>query len=196
MRSLKRLPLPPQARAYLAKRTKGLGSAGNTKVGSDKHWKRARRTKKIGMVIVVLRAMNGGSARCMYCEHDRSSDIDHFCPRAIRPWTTFAWRNMVWACGICNGRKREQFPKGLLNPTSPGYSFEANFRLERTTGKYAPLTTAAQVSEPIFGLNDTDLMGSRLEAIDAYQDKIASYADKMRKGELMAAARRACFGPS
>ncbi len=190
MRAVTRLVLPASATTYLATRTTRLAAAGNTKTESDKAWKSARRTKKIRLAVATLVTMNAGSERCMYCEHDRATDIDHHCPRSHSPALTFAWSNWLLACTVCNSNyKRNQYPAGLLDPSATGYSFDTHFEIERHTGAFTLKTPQAMASEPVFGLNDGALQQSRKHVLAFLQATIVLYADAVDAGDAQEAAR-------
>lgn len=53
--------------------------------------------------------MCGGTGRCMYCEDSMADEIEHFKPKDLYPEGVFLWRNLLYACGPCNGNKRHRF---------------------------------------------------------------------------------------
>jgi 5-methylcytosine-specific restriction endonuclease McrA len=57
----------------------------------------------------ALLEMCGGSQTCVYCEDNRSHQIDHVRPRSLHPEHVFAWLNMLWVCGDCNNRKLAKY---------------------------------------------------------------------------------------
>jgi 5-methylcytosine-specific restriction endonuclease McrA len=55
----------------------------------------------------------------MLCSGSESSDVEHFMPKALYPSQAMNWENYLWACGICNRLKGNQFPeegRHLINP--------------------------------------------------------------------------------
>lgn len=177
MKAVQRAPLEDRHKKYLVRRAAKLQSQGDTLKASDSAWKSARKTKKVQEMLDSLVAMNGNSKRCMYCEHNEGTDIDHFCPRSQDPSLTFAWANWLFACSACNSNhKREQYPFGLLDPTKPGYEFHRHFSVEKDTGRLAPNTSEAVTSEPVFGLNRDFLQESRRDAFPIYEELIIGYA--------------------
>ncbi|MBZ5714434.1 hypothetical protein [Nannocystis pusilla] len=58
-----------------------------------------------------LAAMCCGERRCAYCEDSCADEIEHVRPKALFPEEVFAWRNYIYACGPCNGIKRDNFPR-------------------------------------------------------------------------------------
>jgi 5-methylcytosine-specific restriction endonuclease McrA len=65
--------------------------------------------------------------RCQYCGTDKSPfTVDHVIPRDRGGLDT--WENLVCACSLCNGRKRNRTPQEagmqlLRKPRKPGYLF-------------------------------------------------------------------------
>jgi uncharacterized protein (TIGR02646 family) len=57
----------------------------------------------------TLNEMCHGSRRCMYCEDAPADEVEHFKPKDLYPEVVFAWRNYLYACGICNGPKNNHF---------------------------------------------------------------------------------------
>lgn len=124
MRRVQRQDLPRAAISYLDRkqmRANADRAAGTLDI--EKAWKRARQTKKLGLVKQQLQHMAGGRQRCMYCSDSAGTDIEHFWPKAAYPERMFRWPNMLLCCAGC-GRdcKGSQFPlvngqPALLDPT-------------------------------------------------------------------------------
>lgn len=57
----------------------------------------------------TLAAMCGGTRRCCYCEDSCADEVEHHRPKNHYPDYTFVWANYLYACGLCNGPKRNQF---------------------------------------------------------------------------------------
>lgn len=68
-----------------------------------------RRTLAFGEVRSTLAAMCSGLIRCGYCEDSQGHQVEHIWPKAWYPELTFVWRNFLFSCGICNGRKSSRF---------------------------------------------------------------------------------------
>lgn len=188
MRAVARAELGAPVARYLTKRTRLLAAAGNTPSSAERAWPTARRSAKVRAAFAVLIAMNGGARRCMYCEHDRGTDIDHFNPRANAPALTFSWTNWVLACGDCNGRKRQHFPSGLLDPTAPDYQPDLHLEFLPANGAFDLKTPEARASEPVFGLNEGELQRSRKDVFALYQATIMAFADAKSAGDATNAA--------
>ena len=122
MRKIVRLPLPPRAGAYLAKRQTTINSLSCVNVNTA--WNYSRQTKSIAIhVLNTLREMSGSSFRCMYCEDSAGTDIEHFQPKSLYPGEMFKWNNLLLICSGCNRQKGEEFPLDscshplLIDPT-------------------------------------------------------------------------------
>lgn len=60
-------------------------------------------------VRTVLAQMCSGARRCGYCEDSVADEVEHIKPKDLYPNAVFAWRNYLYACGPCNGKKNNQF---------------------------------------------------------------------------------------
>lgn len=71
---------------------------------------RNRRTNAIFRdVRAALATMAGEAMRCAYCEDSAADEVEHVKPKDLYPEDVFSWPNFVYACGPCNGRKRNNF---------------------------------------------------------------------------------------
>ena len=57
----------------------------------------------------ALKKMCQGAQRCAYCEDSCADEIEHIKPKSLYPELTFVWMNYLYACGPCNGAKRDRF---------------------------------------------------------------------------------------
>jgi len=57
----------------------------------------------------ALEQMCSGAVRCAYCEDSRADEVEHVRPKDLYPEVVFFWGNYVYACGPCNGPKRNHF---------------------------------------------------------------------------------------
>ncbi len=80
-------------------------------------WRARRGGKTMKTAELALRAMASGIERCMYCEDSQGCDVEHFRPKVPRPSGTFAWRNLLWICAVCNRQKNSAFDPSILDPT-------------------------------------------------------------------------------
>ena len=125
MRHIPRYALTQSTMAVLAQWTAELTSTSDhlRLAVSKTRWKRRRQTRTLREVEGALVGMNHHHQRCMYCEHNEATQLDHFEPRAQAPERTFDWLNLLLACDVCNSNtKRKQHTRGdgiaLLDPTA------------------------------------------------------------------------------
>ena len=57
----------------------------------------------------ILTSHCQGSRRCAYCEDSIADEVEHIRPKDHFPSLCFVWTNYVYACGTCNGPKRNKF---------------------------------------------------------------------------------------
>lgn len=79
---------------------------------------------------------------CFYCDINRvipminRPEIDHFCPKTIRPIKAYYYPNLFLSCSSCNGSKSDKYNKKyLLNFTDPNYIFDDYYLIDFATGK-------------------------------------------------------------
>ncbi|WP_224365698.1 hypothetical protein [Hyalangium versicolor] len=78
-----------------------------------------RRNRTFAEVRRLLMQMCSGAQRCGYCEDSAADEVEHIWPKNLYPEQVFAWHNYLYACGLCNGPKNNQFavfPPGARNP--------------------------------------------------------------------------------
>ncbi len=138
--------------------------------------------------------MASGVERCMYCEDNEGTDIEHFRPKSVYPEHTFDWHNYLLACSACNSNhKRTRFPLDgggeplLIDPTAEDP--RAHLRFSPKTGKYRAQTDKGHHSIDVFGLDRSNLETSRRNAWDQIQALIVHYALMVRDGNKTRAAR-------
>lgn len=118
----------------------------------------------------LVRVFHG---KCAYCEsritHADFGHIEHFHPKAGSRGDrrlTFEWKNLLLACGVCNGAgfKGTQFPAPeeggpLVNPCDEEPSEHFAFEYESQLGLASVwgITQRGETTERILGLNRTDL---------------------------------------
>jgi len=178
-----RPPLGGSPARYLAKAASDLAGAGNTYDASTTMWRGRSGTAWFDGARATLEAPSLTGGRCVYCEHDRCSSVDHFIPRRTCPDRTFDWENWIPACQKCNTTKRNQFSADLLDPSGPDYAFEDHFEFKFATGEFDLLTTKAEASEPVFGLNEVRLVEWRREHFEQIQADVAEYHRHQQNGD-------------
>lgn len=60
-------------------------------------------------VRTALENMCSGARRCCYCEDSCADEVEHIKPKNLYPGATFVWSNYLYACGPCNGPKKNFF---------------------------------------------------------------------------------------
>jgi uncharacterized protein (TIGR02646 family) len=68
-----------------------------------------KRNPTFDAVKVALTAMCLGGRRCVYCEDSVADEVEHMRPKDLYPEQVFRWSNYVYACGNCNGPKRNNY---------------------------------------------------------------------------------------
>jgi uncharacterized protein (TIGR02646 family) len=73
----------------------------------------SNRNRPTNAVFKVVRAtlakMCGELTRCCYCECSCGDEVEHHHPKNFFPQYVFVWENYLYACGNCNGPKRNRF---------------------------------------------------------------------------------------
>lgn len=179
MRPIARKGLSAKTTSFLAKRTASVIASHEPKKKCETLWK-SQKNKAFAEIKVSLRAMTRGRARCMYCEDNEATSIDHFWPKAAFPEKGFSWENYFFACTHCNSNfKRNQFPLNvdgqriLLNPIDDDVT--EHFILSFKTGIFVELTDRAHESSKIFGLSRQSLVDGRRNAYHSLYALLAQY---------------------
>jgi uncharacterized protein (TIGR02646 family) len=122
---MRQLPSRPRLPAGTARRlrreTSAIQRAGDAKTEAQRRYTNARGAAGFKPVVAALRQMAGPGERCMFCSGSEAAQVEHFRPKAVFPELAMSWENFLWACGICNLFKREQFPteshRALIDPS-------------------------------------------------------------------------------
>ncbi|TKD07913.1 HNH endonuclease [Polyangium fumosum] len=200
MRKLRREPLSEHATRVLWKQTVKVVEAGRSAPSRSKLAKarkdEARRLWKqkaegtFDEIRATLKAIASGVERCMYCESNEGTDIEHFWPQKRAPCRAFDWTNYLLACSACNSNhKRDRFPRRhgeplLINPTEDD---PLDHIVLTPTGKYVPLTDKGENSIPVFGLDRGPLERSRVIAWAAVDGLIVRYANACARDDFASA---------
>jgi len=145
-----------------------VANATNSKNRAAELWK-AKSKEAFAEIRGTLREMAGGRNRCMYCEDNEGTDIEHFWPKSEYPNRAFSWSNYLLACAYCNSNfKRTKFPTtngqpDLLDPTAedPADAPSKHLRLLPSNGKYNAIGPKGKPSIEVFDLNG-DVRGRKL----------------------------------
>jgi uncharacterized protein (TIGR02646 family) len=191
MRKLQRVELSEHALRTLWNNTVGIVEAGYPKYSAKARRDEAKRRwdqkpdVAFAEVRSTLREMAPGIERCMYCESNEGTHIEHFWPRRLSPCRTFDWHNLLLACETCNSNyKRDKFPRKngkplLINPVEDDP--RKHLQLNRT-GKFVPLTDEGKASISVFGLDRGPLERTREDAWVTVDGLIGSFANACRRG--------------
>ena len=139
-----------------------------TKAAKEKAENKYRNAK----IKAVLDAMFHG--KCAYCEskikHVSYPHIEHYYPKSTYPRRTFAWNNLLLACGVCNSDpyKGTQFPTArdggpYVNPCgdNPDDHFQFLYDPVAKLTSVVGVTQRGTTTETDLGLNRPELRGHR-----------------------------------
>jgi uncharacterized protein (TIGR02646 family) len=188
MKKLDRHSLSDHARKTLARRQALVDNDIDPRARAHKLW-RQRKNRTFEEIRRVLNLMATGRSRCMYCEDNEGTDIEHFYPRASYTERAFLWNNYLLACSNCNSNyKRNQFPLDLagqpimIDPTLDDPAEHLSFT--PTTGRLVGLTERGEHSIDICGLNRAILNQGRHDAWVTLCSLIPAYVAYRRCGEI------------
>ena len=156
MRRIERGRLKTASTSKLTALQSKVDAAADPKAKAEALWETSTRNKAFEDVQRHLESMATGRTRCMYCEDNQATDIDHFWPKSPYPNKTFEWSNYLLACGHCNSnQKRSQFPLAnglptLVDPTAQDPTLFMT--LLPKSGRFAP-TPGGIDTVDVFGLN-------------------------------------------
>ena len=107
---------------------------------SDRLLAAARWTpSRLGTLVAKLHAALPRGDRCVYCEDSRGTDVDHVRPKTLHPDLTYAWHNLVPACGTCNSpRHKGQRDAILAAGTGVGWVEITRARTTKSTTAVLP----------------------------------------------------------
>lgn len=194
MRPLVRPALSANAQGYLEDCTSRIAAADAAdKVAAAKsQWKQAKKTAHFGEIREVMAGMARGRVRCMYCEDNQGTDIDHFEPIDRNPDKAYTWSNYLLACSYCNSNlKREKFPVDdqgapLLIDPSADDPFE-HLELMIQSAKYGAVSRMGLETIEVFGLNiRPNLVKGRRAALVSAFELICKYAELRAAGSASA----------
>ena len=133
-------------------------------------WHSARELR--GQLAAVLGVMAHGRQCCNYCSDNLGTDVDHYCPIAEEPLSTFEWKNHLLACGKCNSHaKRGLFPRDaegnplIIDPTAEDPW--DHLRLTPSTGQYVAMTEKGRTTKELLLDHDLLARGRKAAWLDA-----------------------------
>ena len=57
----------------------------------------------------TLETMCSGNRHCCYCEDSCADEVEHILPKSLYPKRVFIWKNYLYSCGQCNGKKNNNY---------------------------------------------------------------------------------------
>jgi hypothetical protein len=81
----------------------------------------AWRADKLGSARDKAMAARPRGDRCVYCEDNAGSDLDHLRPKTLHPWLTFCWDNLIPACSTCGNAAHKGARDAILEATAAGH---------------------------------------------------------------------------
>jgi len=190
---IRRIPAPQELTQEL-ERCAGKVTAwiAEGKTARDVWTNGAKEAKK--RIRLLLEEMAPGRKRCMYCEDNLATDIDHFQPIALAPERAFDWLNHLLACSYCNSNlKRELFPCDedgeslLVDPTAQDPADHLTLRLGSC--QYEARTPKGTETVRVFGLNDRpDLVKGRTTTYTTCRHLLTQWHTYVQEGEEAEAA--------
>jgi len=194
MRKLHREPLSEHATRILRNNTVAIVEAGDAQSSDSEKakFKEAKRRWKqkpdatFDEIRKQLHEMAPGIERCMYCESNEGTDIDHFWPISVAPCRTFDWHNYLLACSACNSNhKRDRFPCQNGRPLliNPAEDEPVDHLALSPTGKYVAITEEGECSISVFGLDRGPLERTRKNAWSAVEGLIVLFANACKKAD-------------
>ncbi|MCP4217026.1 MAG: hypothetical protein GY765_20430 [bacterium] len=190
MRKLKRLTLKKSTLTELKDRTAkvaGKVTEPEKRKEVNRLWN-LKKNKSFDDIRKQLKTMVP-DGRCMYCEVNEGTDIEHFYPKSAFPLKAFLWENYLYACGNCNSNyKRTRFPLDaeglplLIDPTAEDP--HEHIRLTPTCGTFMAKTRKGDNSIEVYGLNRETLKDGRKSTLAALQELIINYGKYRESGEL------------
>ena len=116
--------------------------------------------------------------KCAYCEskikHVSDPHIEHYRPKSKFPHLTFAWDNLLLACGKCNSTqfKGDSFPEAseggpYINPCTdnPEDHFQFVYDPRAKLASVYGITERGKITETDLGLNRAELRTHRSKQI-------------------------------
>lgn len=212
MRKIEREDISPKVVKWFEKWTEVIRQNGATPDAARTRWSGARRTEKVQLAYDTLVRMNGClGERCVFCEHDRAYEIDHFIPISLAPLQTFDWDNHFLSCSGCNSRnKRSRYssgsgpltstvsaefidfvpngrstysiPAGTL-PVNPCEEDPRSHLRPLISGEMAMYTPEGVWTVELFGLDDRRLIEQRKQVWDIQPRWISDYASHRQQGD-------------
>lgn len=107
-------PLPNQCQQALSSYQKAVDDSGTYPqqvITAAKNFSQYNKATNptFAEVRAALDRLCSGARRCMYCEDSQADEVEHHSPKNLYPSLAFVWENLLYACGPCNGPKKNRF---------------------------------------------------------------------------------------
>lgn len=136
--------------------------------------------------LIVLQLSLINDSHCAYCDAKNVKygivrpEIDHFCPKTVKPLKAYYYPNLFLSCTSCNGYKGNKYDKRkLLKFDSLEYNFDDYFYLDFDSGKIRTRPDIslenrfkARFTLTVFGINKDARPETRLEELASYENSI------------------------
>jgi uncharacterized protein (TIGR02646 family) len=146
--------------------------------------------------------------KCAYCEskitHIDYGHIEHYRPKSGpvgRPDLTFAWSNLLLACGVCNGpeHKGSRFPGPtdsgpIINPCKDDPNIHLSFQYDPVTklASVYGVTARGSTTEKLLGLNRLEWRDHRSKYIIRLVVLATMAATNSEAADLIREAKESC----
>jgi len=189
---VQRLPLPRRTQVLLERWGARVPAEGGNTDAARSLWRAAKAPKE--HLQDLLGQMARGARRCMYCDDNMGTDVDHFEPLDIAPLRAFDWLNHLLACSHCNSnQKRDQYPCDelgeclLVDPSVDDPSDDLVLLL--ASGEYDHRTAKGAETIKVFGLNRIDLVQGRRAAFVRARSNMRDWHQQLKDGDHVEAGR-------
>lgn len=199
MRRVTRCALPASTTQALEGLQQGVNGSDDCVCAARNRWKH-KETSAAGRAAFAairgaLKTMARGRCRCMYCEDNQGTDIEHYRPKALYPEAAFSWDNLLLACSHCNSNeKRSEFPCDatgaplLLDPSTDVPEEHLDFVPD--TGHFVARSEKAKETIRVLGLNAREtLTQGRQDAWVTFCALVSEYGKAKALGEQQRASQ-------
>jgi 5-methylcytosine-specific restriction endonuclease McrA len=152
------------------------------KARTDRAWARWKSKSRKCVEAQLKCSASAGQPRerCVYCESDGGSTIDHVEPRAKTPAKTFVWENLVWACSPCNQSKLDK-PASIVNPTTTD---PLGHMMLSSTGAWVGLDPLGDNTvKTVRALDEQAMNRARLDALVTHELMLLKYCQAIARGD-------------
>ena len=113
--------------------------------------------------------------RCVYClsqevwypNRNHAFGVEHFYPKSVKPNLVCDYSNLLYACNRCNTLRNDEILPDDLHPEHYPYGVHLSLEQDAT---WKGLNTSGDTLIELFGLNDEEFVGERLDQIKMWSD--------------------------